>query len=255
MQIVSIENSFIIYTLEMLNQLFFKVLNLADKSFMISCPCPKSLFLLLMPISLFFIIKLRKSSNIYLRVLKLFIFSSLLFLLLKYVLGPNDIFEHVINKNKKLLIIKNNNKNVLLDLGALSEGRSAQSWSRYQLVPKLLKLGIDHLDCLIIPEPSSKLFESIIEISKNIDIKHLYLQEWIGLVPYTGWKCWKSILELKKNKLIAITLLKAPLIITLNKNFLITSNPTENVIRRGPLKYKALAIEATLNNKIVNLVD
>lgn len=253
MQIISIENSFIVYMLEKLNQLFFYVLDLADKSFMISCPCPTNLFLLLIPFILFLVIKLRQSSNIYLRVLKLFVFSSVLFISLKYVLAPSNIFEYILNKNKKVLLIRNSSKNVLVDQGALSEGRTAQSWAKFQLIPKLIKLGVDHLDCLIIPKPSSKMLESIIEITKNISIKRLYLQDWIGLVPYTGWKCWKSILELKKNKNIAITLLKKPVKINLNKNFIINIRPTDNVIRKGPLKYKALDIEAKLNEKILNL--
>jgi len=253
MQIIAVENSFVIYALEKLNQLFFAVLNLADKSFMISCPCPKMAFLLLIPIGLFGIIKLKWSSNIYLRVLKLFIFSSLLFLSLKYVAAPADLFVHITNKSKDVLLIKHGSKNTLVDFGALSEGRSAQSWARFQLIPELLKSGIDHVDCLIIPKPSSKVFESILEITKNIDVGHFYIQEWSGLVPYTGWKCWKSLLELKKNKQIAITLLKTPLTIKLNKNFVITVNPTEKCIHKGPLYYKELEIKATLTNKTLNL--
>ena len=254
-QLICMKNSFMIYALEKLNQLFFYILDLADQSFMISCPYPGITFLLLIPISLFFIIGLRKSPNIYIRVLKLFIFSSLLFFSLKYFLASEKIFEHITNKNKQILVMRHNSKNVFLDKGALGEGRSAQNWVKYQLIPKLLKLGIDHLDYLIIPYASSKTFESIIEIFQNMTVKSLYLQKWEGLVPYTGWKCWKSILDLKKKKKQFITLFDKPLKIKINKDFIINVKPDDNFINKGPLKYKNLKIEADLNQERVNLLS
>lgn len=253
MQILCIENSFIIYLLEKFNQLFFYILDYGSSYFMVSCPCPSYFFLLIIPIILFFIISIRISS-IYKRVFLLFLFSSFLFFSFKYLWAPKDQFEHFTNKNKTILLINHDSKILLLDCGALAEGRNAQSWVRYQLIPKFLKMGIDHLDCLIAPKPSSKLIESIAEFAQNMPIKHLYIQKWDGRLSLTGWKCWKDLLKLIKQKQITLTLLNKSLKINLNNNFIIDITQKNIMIRKGSLHYNVLGIEAILNRKIINLI-
>lgn len=180
-QLLSIPNEWIAYLLERLNDIFFAILNRANASCMISCPCPPTIVLILIPFIIFsFLGFMRKHFNLYRRVIALLFFTLSLFLILKYVFNPKDHIEYVSNTSKKILLLARNQKHIIVDLGALSEGRNPQSWVKFHLISHLIKQGAHSIDSLIILHASPKIWKSIAELLPVISIKKIYIQGWNG---------------------------------------------------------------------------
>ncbi len=115
LEIVHIQNSIFINLLENINNVFFKTINLANNSFMISCSCPKIPYLFAIPITLFVLIRLKRNLNVYLRTFILFSFSLTLWIVFKYVLDSNELTKTIKNNTKEVICIKNN-QNIIIEL-------------------------------------------------------------------------------------------------------------------------------------------
>lgn len=201
-------------------------LNLEQKAWLIGFCKPALIILYLIPLIALAIIHSKKITGIIRRIMVLLISLMGICLILKFFPSPNTCEKIPCHKGEITLI--NHNKTVtMFDPGYIASRPSYESFISYTLIPAIIektgKLEIDHI---IIGKINKRIFDALQFLATKITLKNVYLPYWKGRIPSFAWKSYaqlKKTITQKDGKIVSLSYKKQ---LFLDKNMVITIQPS-----------------------------
>lgn len=197
--LLGIPNGIFFYFLETITMLWKFLLGAASFQWLVGVPCEMvwlSIFLcFLLFVSLY---SRTRSMVIFMIILIIVVGTGLGMYVYNKKVNTSVIME--IECNQRVLhLMRDNNKTVLIDTGALGRRASSVSWVEYTLIPLLVKnFGSSSVDTLIILKPGILMFQAVTALLACTPIKTIYLVSWQGDAPRNFLRAYGELSSMVK---------------------------------------------------------
>jgi len=250
-EILYIPNNFLIYLLKIITNSWLYIIPDNNQQFLVGFTKPPFLFLVIVPIATFAILKVKKIDTVKKSILSLSLLFILSCLYLKTINKPKELIKHIACNKGEVTFIYHKNKTVLIDPGFIGQRISADSWVQYTLLPEITKsCGKTSIDHLIVMQPGKITFEAIQTLIKSLVIKNVYLIVWDGTMTKSAFRSFFMMRdEAKKNKTNLKRIGNYETTIFLSDTSTIVIKKRDKILKYHDATYNALRVTCNIDNQ------
>lgn len=155
----------------------------------------------------------------------------------------------------QLTLITTPTTTLIVDPGFLGSMTSAASWTRYTLIPELIKNGITTINHVVILQPKGFAFESLEQLCCLLRVEHVWLPYWCGTMRSSHIIRYKNLI--KTLQITGTQLVRIPNDKKINlcdsSDQTITLSAEPRNIKLGSIAYCALKCDVQIDNNRVTL--
>lgn len=241
-QLVYIPNTFFIWCLEKVTHCWLFFLECIPATSPMVCPKPPIIVLIVMIMTLFVLLHIKKKLDTKLLCIHFFLFFLFIFALKN---RPIKSIETITFANHPLYIAYTNKQVIMIDQGYLGRRAYRQSAIMYELRPKIIKkIGSTTIDHLIVCKPTNSLFATLCTLIEQFEVKAIYMPFFTGTLSKNGKYNYAQFCKLIKEKNVIVNRIGSKPI--KKKEF--TINPLQTLIKSGNFSCAALEVLLQIDN-------
>ena len=191
-ELCCIPNTYLIYVLNIITQLWEKMLLLGSKKWLVPFCKQHSILLLVIPIITIMIICHKKINSIHKRIVIL----STILLASVCIFAYNTSFKQSID-NSKIIVEKNSMGTVdITDCGLFSRKKSVDTFIGFEFRPYIIKnFGTLDIRTLILSKPNISSFKAACGIAKTFSLEQVIVNTSSKKLKKYEWKCFFDMKE------------------------------------------------------------
>ena len=250
-ELIHIPNKAIAWLLDMVTNLWLKLLHVESHPWLYGFPKPPLVLLLTIPLLAILMLHFRKFKHSYQTVLCLvaLLLGSCFYIKTAYT--TTQAVETMPCNRGTITIVHDQQNLIVIDPGVIGQKISAATWVEYTLIPHIIKTsGKTTIDSLILLQPGALLFEAITTLVSKIHINTIYLVYWQGSLTKPEWAHFFSMQQAcKENGVTCKRISDKPIIITTSDKNSLTITPLPTTIKQKEISYPAVQITGSRDQK------
>lgn len=246
-ELLFIPHSLIIYLLEQISSFWIYITEWGNRSWLMALTYP-SIFCLCSITLVAFVILHFKQANMLYKNLTLFYALIITICLLNYPQNSNWNNKKIPCFLSSLELLSSRQTHILIDRGTLGSRISAPTYVTFQLIPELIRNGIEKIDYLICTKPSLMTFRAIALLCDKINIKKIYLPAWTGNLSNTEWRAWEELIAVcKKYNTVLVFMNKQTYILEFSNGLKIVLANVK-LVKKNKFEFHEIKIDTQIDN-------